>query len=138
MAAKGNAEVVQAIYTAFGSGEIPAILERLSEDVAWEDWADNTAQEGGVPQLARREGRDGAAAFFGVVGEMEIHDFQVLDVIAGDRQVAVEVEIEVTPPGGTRFRDQELHLWAFGDDGLVKRMRHYVDTAKHAAAMTGG
>jgi len=138
MAAQENAAAVQAIYGAFGSGDIPAILERLSEDVAWEEWADNTAQQGGVPQLARRDGRDGAAEFFGVVGEMEVHDFQVLDLIAGGRQVAVEVEIEATPPGGTRFRDQELHLWTFGDDGLVTRMRHYVDTAKHAACMTGG
>lgn len=65
-----------------------------------------------------------------------IHDFQVRDVMAGARQVAVEVEVDVTPPGGTRYRDQHLHLWTFGDDGLVAGWRNYVDTAKHAAAWT--
>ena len=65
---------------------------------------------------------------------MEVHDFRVLDVIAGERQVAVEVLIDATLPGGGRVRDEELHLWSFGDDGLVTRMRHYVDTAKHVAA----
>jgi hypothetical protein len=27
-----------------------------------------------------------------------------------------------------------VSLWTFGDDGLITRMRHYVDTAKHMAA----
>ena len=134
MSAESNAAAVGAIYEAFGNGDVPAILERLSEDVVWEEWDDNSAQNAGAPEFVRRNGRDGAAEFFVVVGGLEIHDFQVLDVIGGERQVAVEVEIDFTPPGGTRLRDQELHLWTFGEDGLVTRMRHYVDTAKHAAA----
>jgi hypothetical protein len=54
----------------------------------------------------------------------------VLDLLASDRQVGAEVRI-VTDS----YTDEELHLWTFGDDGLVTRLRHYVDTAKHIAAM---
>ena len=136
MGAEENGEAVQAIYEAFGNGDIPAILERLSEDVVWQSWDDNTAQDAGAPEMVERRGREGAAEFFGVVGQMEIHDFQVRDVMAGARQVAVEVEVDVTPPGGTRYRDQQMHLWTFGDDGLAAAWRNYVDTAKHTAAWT--
>ena len=138
MSAEHNAQAVGEIYEAFGKGDIAAILERLSHDVAWEQWLDNHAQKAGTPQLLERHGHDGVVEFFDVVGPWEIHDFQVLDLIAGDRQVAAEIEIDATLPGGGRLHDEELHLWTFGDDGLVVRMRHYTDTAKHMAAARVG
>lgn len=124
-----HVQTVQEIYEAFGSGDIPAVLERLAPDVAWEDWEDNHAQRAGVPHLAPRTGREGVAEFFGVVAGMGLRDFQVLDLMGSERQVAAEVRI-VTDS----FTDEELHLWTFGDDGLVRRMRHYLDTAKAVAA----
>ena len=36
-------QTVQKIYEDFGSGNIPAILESLSNDVQWESWSDNFA-----------------------------------------------------------------------------------------------
>ena len=83
-------------------GDIPTILEQLDEDVACESWADNRAQQAGVPWMAPRRGRDGAAAFFGVVATMQVHDFQVLSIMAGSNQVAVEFVIEATVPSGAR------------------------------------
>ena len=66
---------------------------------------------------------------------MPIKDFQVLAMMAGGNQVAVEVVIEAeVPRSGGHFRDEELHLWTFDDRGKVIRMRHYTDTAKHIAA----
>jgi ketosteroid isomerase-like protein len=134
MSGEQHLGTVQGIYQAFGSGDVPAILDRLAEDVAWEQWADNSAQRAGVPWAAARHGREGAAEFFGVVGGLEIADFQILSMMASEDQVAVEVLIEVTTPEGGHYRDEELHLWTFDADGKVKRMRHYVDTAKHIEA----
>ena len=57
--------------------------------------------------------------------------------MANDRQVAAEFVINATPPGAQRYRDEEVHLWTFGDDGKVTRLRHYTDTAKHIAAAKG-
>jgi ketosteroid isomerase-like protein len=28
-----------------------------------------------------------------------------------------------------------MHLWTFNEDGKVRRLRHYTDTAKHIAAV---
>ena len=127
-------ETVQAIYAAFGRGDVPAILALMSDDVEWESWADNAAQKAGVPWLRSRRGKSGVGEFFQLVGQFTIHDFQVLSIMPGDRQVAAEFVVDATPPGGRRYRDEEMHLWTFGTDGKVTRLRHYVDTAKHIAA----
>jgi ketosteroid isomerase-like protein len=129
---------VQGLYEAFGRGDVPAILGMLSEDVAFDRWADNHGQAAGVPWLTERHGHEGAGEFFGVVGTLDMADFQVLSLMAGGDQVVAEVVIEFTTPEGGHLRDEELHLWTFGDDGKVKRLRHYTDTAKHMAAARAG
>ena len=132
-----NAATVAAIYEAFGRGDVPAILERLADGVAWEHWADNYAQRAGVAHLVRRDGRADVAGFFGVIGAWTVLDFAVLDVIGTGRQVVAEVRASFALPGGGRLADEELHLWTFGEDGLVVRFRHYCDTAKHIAVSAG-
>ncbi len=128
---------VASIYEAFGRGDVPAILGALSEDVRWEEWADNHAQASDVPWLRARQGKAGALEFFAIAGQFTIHEFRVVSLLAGDRQVAAEVVIDVTLPTGARYRDEELHLWTFDDLGKVVRLRHYVDTAKHILAARG-
>ncbi len=129
-----RAAAVTKIYEAFGRGDVPSILDRIATDCAWESWSENSAQRAGVPTLQARTGPAGVADFFAAVGELTIHDFRVLDVMAGEFQVAVEVTIDVSTPSGGRYADEELHLWTLDDRGLVTRMRHYVDTAKHIDA----
>lgn len=127
-------DVVQSIYAAFQRGDVDHIVSVLAEDVAWESWSDNTAQVLGVPWLKGGVGRAAVADFFRVLGQMTIHEVQVLDFLASDRQVAVEFVIDVTAASGARYRDEELHLWTLNAAGHVTRMRHYADTAKHIKA----
>jgi ketosteroid isomerase-like protein len=132
-----NVTTVKEIYDAFGRGDIPAVLSKIAPDCRWESWENNRAQRAGVPTLQPRTGPDGVAQFFAAVGELDISDFQVLDILPGDRQVAVEVVIDYTTPVGGRLRDEEVHLWTLDDAQRVTRLRHYVDTAKHIAAYAG-
>lgn len=133
---KSNLSTVQAIYAAFGQGNIPAIINHLDDTVQWESWADNTAQKAGVPWLKAQKGKEGALAFFQCVGSLlQIKDFQVLNLMEGGNQVAAEFVIEADVPStGGHFRDEEIHLWTFNDSGKVARFRHYADTAKHMKA----
>ncbi|WP_374666473.1 hypothetical protein [Ramlibacter sp.] len=55
-------------------------------------------------------------------------------MMASDSQVAVEVILDATLANGKRIRDEEVHLWSLNPQGKVVRFRHYLDTAKHAAA----
>jgi ketosteroid isomerase-like protein len=130
--------IVSAIYEAFGRRDIPAILDHLADEVQWESWADNSAQKAGVPWMLPRQGKEGVAAFFGVVATLDIKEFRVLSLMAGGNQVAAEFVLEAdVPASGGHYRDEEMHLWTFDEDGKVVRLRHYTDTAKHIAAAGG-
>jgi ketosteroid isomerase-like protein len=128
---------VKAIYAAFGQSNVPAILERLAEDVHWEQWEDSFAQRADVPWLRPRTGREAVPEFFSIVGSSEISEFAVRDLMASRNQVVAEVVIDAALPDGGRYRDEELHLWTFNDEGKITSMRHYTDTAKHIAASRG-
>lgn len=134
-----NLATTQAIYEAFGKGDMGTILAQVSDDVRWETWEDNRAQKAGVPWLTSRSGKAGVQAFFKVVGGgFEIRDFQVLGMMAGGNQVAVSVLMDATiRSSGKHLRDEELHVWTFDAAGQVVGLRHYVDTAKHIEVAAG-
>ena len=132
-----HVETVQSIYEAFGKGDIPTIMNYLADHVQWERWADNSAQKAGVPWMQARQGKAGTFDFFTAVGKLDVKDFQVLSMMANERQVAVEFIFEaVVPSTGNHYRDEEIHLWTFNEAGKVVRLRHYTDTAKLIAATT--
>ena len=125
-----NLTAVQEIYAAFGRGDVPAILDRLAPDVVFDPDFDGTA-----PWLTRREGRAGVAEFFADLDALEIRGFEPRNFMAAGDQVAVTIRILATvKASGEALPENEMHLWTLGRDGLVTEMRHYVDTAKHAAA----
>ncbi|HEY6975725.1 MAG TPA: nuclear transport factor 2 family protein [Chitinophagaceae bacterium] len=131
-----NIATVNSIYQAFGKGDIPAIIDYLADNVQWEQWTDNSAQKAGVPWMQARRGKDGAFEFFRIVGELlSIKDFRVLSIMGNGNKVAAEFIIEADVPStGGYYRDEEMHLWTFDEQGKVIRLRHYIDTAKHIAA----
>lgn len=123
----------QAIYAAFSQGNVPAILDRLAADVEWEYGASASA----VPWLQPRQGRDGAAAFFADLARtMRILHFAPKHFLAdGDLVVVVlDIEFDVLATGKRVREEDEIHLWRYGADGLVRRFRHRADTALQAAA----
>jgi HD domain len=152
-AARSGCEVSAALGERLGIG--PAAISAL--DHVYERWDGRGIPDGRAGEevqlvarvvhvaeqavLAHFNGGQAAARsvaeFFAAVGELEIHDFQVLDILASERQVAVEVVIDFSTPAGGRSRDEELHLWTLNDHEQVTRLRHYVDTAKHIAAFAG-
>lgn len=126
---------VKSIYEAYSQRNIPAIVEHLSENVQWEHWDDNSTQRAGVPWMQARRGKEGAQEFFQSLGNLRIVDFRVLSLLSNENQVAAEIVIEAdVPAAGSHFRDEEMHVWTFDEQGKVIRFRHYTDTAKHIAA----
>ena len=128
---KNNVATVNRIYEAFGKGDISTIIDYIADNVQWEQWADNSAQNAGVPWMQAQKGKQGVLNFFKNVGELEVKDFQVLSIMANETQVAAEIIFEARVPStGNRYRDEEIHLWTFNEEGKVTGLRHYVDTAK--------
>jgi uncharacterized protein len=131
-----NIQTVQDIYAAFGRGDIPAILDRLADDVRWDHLPDGGgAQRHDVPWLRRRTGRDEVAGFFEALGGLEFHELTPTAFLAdGDLVVALLVEDLTVRATGERFRDATGHVWTFGPDGRVTEFRHLADTVKHVEA----
>lgn len=129
---KTNTETVQEMYEAFGRGDIPFILDQLADDVQWESWADNSAQQHGIAYMKAHASKQGVLGYFGIVGQLNITDFRILSIMSGGNQVAAEFVIETASSAFTTgYRDEEMHLWTFNDEGKVIRLRHYLDTFKH-------
>ena len=125
---------VQAIYEAFGRGDVPAILDRLDENVEWE----HDAVDHGIPWLQPRRGRAEVAKFFATLAAIEIHRFEPFAFLEGDGRVAALIRLEASVKATSRtVRDLEVHLWTFGDHGRVKAFRHVVDTHQHFLALSG-
>jgi uncharacterized protein len=126
---------VTAMYEAFGRGDVAAVLSHLSEDVTWdvtdEPWTPHAA---GVPWLLPRRGHAEVAEFFAIVGAWQYERFEVLDLLASDTQVAAELRLVAALPNGNRVDEVVMHVWRFGEDGLVIALRRMLDTAAHIAA----
>ena len=120
-----NLATVQAIYAAFGRGDVPFILSQLAPDVAWD-----ARDHHGIPLLVPRRGPSEVAAFFGVMRNVELEHFALHKLHDGGDSVVAWISIAFTwKPTGRRFQDDMgLHFWQFDTQGLVTRMFHVEDT----------
>ena len=126
-----NLDTVQAMYEAFGRGDIAFIMEQLAEDVRWEDGA----LDHGVPWLTPGVGKDHVMGFFGHIGGFDFKRFDLQSVSSdGDIVVGVlSVAAVVTTTGGS-FDNLEIHVWRFNPQGKVAAFNHVLDTVQHVAA----
>jgi uncharacterized protein len=99
---------VQAIYGCFGRGDIPALLDRLTEDVDWRFVGDSRAGYSG-----RFIGRGQVAEWFGrVAAADDIQAFEPREFLAGPEHVTViGWERTAAKPGGQVFESDWVHVW---------------------------
>lgn len=128
-----NVETVRAIYESFAKQDLPAILERLAEDVEWE----YAYPDRGVPWLTPRRGRAAVPGFFMALAEnLDFERFEIAHVLGeGALVIAIaRITFVVKKTGKKIVEEDEPHLWHFDTKGRVKRFRHAADTVQHAEA----
>jgi len=86
-----HAKTVEAIYAAFGRGDIAGILGALREDVEWE----HDAVDHGIPWLAPRQGRAQVAGFFEALRALDIRRFEPKRILADDTMAAAVAHVEI-------------------------------------------
>ena len=130
MSEQQNIQTVQQIYADFGQGNIPAILGRLSPEVAWV----NAGPES-VPYARRRQGVDAVQSFFASLGAaVEVQSFEPKEFFAsGDRVVVLGAWSGQAKPTGKPFASEWAMAWTLRD-GKVTSFRSYEDTHAIAAA----
>jgi ketosteroid isomerase-like protein len=128
-----NVETVQAIYDAFGRGDVPAILDMLADDVQW----DQEAPSHGIPIYEPGTGKEHVRRFFEMLEELEFLRFEPTNFLTGENQVAVTINLGIKVKAtGKTAEALEIHLWTFGEDGKVTRFFHCID--RHALWLAYG
>ncbi len=126
-------ETVQAIYAAFGRGDVDTILSYLSDDVAW----DQDAPGYGLAMFEPGAGKEHVRAFFQALQDVDFLRFEPLNFLTGGNQVAVPLRLAVKVKATGKVAEAlEIHLFTFGDDGKVARFFHCID--RHAFVLAFG
>ena len=128
-----HTHTVQEIYGAFQRGDVPAILERVSEEV---DWRNDAVESRECPWNGDFSGRSRLPGFFSALAaQLDFKVFDVKTVVASGDHVAVHLRIEsVLRKNGHPLRNDAIHLWTFDGLGKVSQYRHFNDTAAELAA----
>ena len=128
-----NVDTVQRCYAAVGRGDIPAVLDLMTDDVAW------TLQgPPAIPFAGTRRGKAGVTEFFSLVGgTLEFHQFEPREFVAqSDTVVAIGYEHSVAIPTGRTLRQEWVHVYTVRD-GKIATFRGFEDTAALVAAFEG-
>jgi ketosteroid isomerase-like protein len=129
-----NIQTIQAIYGAFGRGDVPAILERLADNAVF---SFNSASPV-LPWHQTFEGKRAIPGFFTALAEnTTVRSFEPRAFAAGDRHVAVAVHFEHVLKNGRAVVEDQVHWWTFDAHGKIARLVHFTDTAALAAAARG-
>ncbi|MDH5539293.1 MAG: nuclear transport factor 2 family protein [Rhizobacter sp.] len=122
--------LVQNAYGAFGRGDIPALLQMLTDDVRWQFVGDRNA-----PYTATVVGHGQVGEWFGsVAASDDIQAFEPRQFLAGANHVTViGWERSIAKPSGKPFECEWVHVWRIRD-GRISSFWGMYDTAPVAAA----
>ena len=122
----GHAGAVQAIYEAFGRGDVPTILDKLDAAVEWE----TAVPVSDVPWLQARRGKTNVVGFFESLAPLRITRFEPHTIFADGDKVFALIRLEATARGKSYSFANNGHLWQFNAAGKVVRFDHVTDTAQ--------
>lgn len=130
MSTEENKRVVQAIFEAFGRGDIPGVLAHVAEDAEWVAPGPSS-----VPYFGERRGHAGAAEFFVQLGtNVEFEQFEPDAFVAeGDRVVVLGRERGRVRATGKTFDNDWALVFRLGG-GRVTGFRIYENTSAIAEA----
>jgi ketosteroid isomerase-like protein len=132
MSAEENKRTVQSIFEAFGRGDIPGVLEHVSEDATWKAPGPEV-----VTYFGDRRGHAGATEFFVQLGTTVAFEYfePAAFVAEGDRVVVLGRERGLVRKTGKTF-DNEWALVFTLDGGKVSGFQCYENTAAIAEAFS--
>ncbi len=128
---ESNTQLIQAIYEAFGRGDVSFIASKVKPDARW----DFNVTKSDVPWHVPVTGPSEVPKFLGAfVENVALEAFEPRKFMATDEEVVVHVRIAYTVKRtGQRVDQDQLHWWTVRD-GKIARLRHFEDTAQVIAA----
>jgi len=134
MSADDNVATVKGIYDAFGSGDVQAILDQLTDDVDWAAVAEGDA----APWYGQKKGKDEVAGFFESLGEtVDVLNFEPESFATSDDEVMVKLSFSMkAKQSGLELSTTLMHYWHLRD-GKVDVYRGTEDTAETQRILAG-
>ncbi len=129
-----NIETTQAIFAAFGAGDIPAILEHLADDIVIEFYGPAP-----IPYAGTWRSHAEARRFFEtVLSSVRINQFDPEEFLADADKVIVTGHLNLVALTTGRTIDSDFVHVITLSEGQWTRFRDFMNTAVAAAAFTVG
>ncbi len=126
-----NARIVQGIYEAFGSGDIPTVIAALGPQIEWWE-AESFIYADGNPYVGPNAVLEGVFMRIGTEWDgFAVSPKEVLD--AGDTIIGHGYYSGTYKQTGKQVRAQFAHFFTFRD-GKVVKFQQYTDTAQFLQA----
>src|SRR5258708_39356441 len=131
---QANVDLLKALYAAFASGDIPAVLAALDPRIEWNE-AENFIYADRNPYVGPQAVLEGVLMRFGSDwDEFTITPEEWLD--AGDRIVVLGTYSGTHKSTGKQVRAQFAHIVSV-KEGRVVRFQQYTDTKQFAETVAG-
>ncbi|MEZ5009522.1 MAG: nuclear transport factor 2 family protein [Chitinophagales bacterium] len=128
-----NIQVIDTLYQAFATGDMPTVLGLMHPDIVWNEAESNSLAEGN-PYIGPNAILEGVFAKLGAnhehfaVQDVKIHGMDDNMVLATLRY---DAKVKAT---GKSYNAQAAHLWTLNEEGKITAFQQYVDTKKLADA----
>jgi uncharacterized protein len=126
-----NQKIIEQIYEAFGRGDLPSILDALTDDVSWQH-----PRPMDIPWGGQRRGREEVVQFFAAIGEnLQVEQFKPQKTIVQGETVIVLGHERMRVKSTSRVYETDwVHVWTLRE-GKVAGFREYTDTATVVEAL---
>lgn len=126
-------QTVQAVYEAFGRGDVPTILDMLTDDVDWSAESEVSL----APWHAPRHGKTEVPAFFtGIAESIAVTEFTPLAFASSGTDVMAVIRFAVKSLETGKSGAMNLHHWWRFRDGKICWYRGSEDTALTAEILS--
>ena len=133
MSQQENLRIVREVYDAVGRGDVPAILDRVTDDVDWSAEAESHA----APWYGARVGKAGVASFFSDLADsIEITEFTPHSFAAGQDDVHLLVRWTFRSITTGQQASMTMHHYWRIRDGKIEHFRGSEDTEQTARILT--
>jgi ketosteroid isomerase-like protein len=124
-----NMTTVRQVYDAFARGDVPAVLDALSDSIEWNEAEHFTYWTGG-PFIGKQAIVNGVIAR--IPRDFDGFAIEVRRIVAAGSTVLVQARYRGTAKAtGRKFDIQAAHVWEL-QDGKVVRFQQYTDTWQFA------
>ena len=132
-----NVRVVQQMFDAFGQGDLPGVLNTLSDDVYWQSPV-TRIESNEISWSKPRHNREEVAFFFKELFEkVQPERLEPLEFTAQGDRVIVEGKNRGTVRSTGRAYEHDWVMVFTLREGKIIRLLHYYDTADIVAAFRG-